>query len=189
MSVMDFVGKKVDFRRKGFSSSEVLLSLLAIGIVIAIFTSLNNFGGVKTQEQKVKLDKFENAIVSVQRSLVNNPEVSAQKACDVEFLKNYYLENLSNSKELDDFQINSTNVKAIKVDGYGVLAILPNADNNYCKEMWEKDELNVSNPPVAFVALLNSIPVSLETYFKNSNTTPLPPVPKTDTSLNTSIIL
>ena len=150
-------------RRSGFTVAEVLLSLFAIGAVIAIFTSLNNFQGVKNEEYNTKMNRFEKVVADIQNSMRNNPEVSAEKACDANFLANYYLDNLDGATKLSDYKVNDKNVTAINIPGYGVLAILPNSDNGYCKEEWDNENLNISNPPVAFIAI--SEEVASERYY------------------------
>ena len=43
-----------------------------------------------------------------------------------------------------DYEINGTSVAAIEINGYGILAFLPNTteDGNYCVKHWNDEEIN-----------------------------------------------
>ncbi len=138
-------------RKFARSMSELLIAVVVLGVIVALLIALNNAAGTKYAAATAKKTQFESTIGDIQKAMIGDSSITPQVACNATALRNYYISNLSGATAIDYF-LDGKKVAALRIPGYGILAIVPN-EQGFCEREWQADTLNPNEPPVALVAI------------------------------------
>ena len=121
--------------KKGFSLSETLIAIGAIGCIIVLAIAMFNFGNFKTNTMALKENKIQSALKSATLSIIGNKDkITVTQACDPVAMRDLYLSRLMEAHAVSDINVNGKNLPALKIEGYGVLAFESSAT---CAVDWD----------------------------------------------------
>ena len=119
-------------KKRGFSLSETMIVIGIVGFIIALAVGMFNMSSFKNETLAAKQAKMESAIRTATMSIVSNGKISAEQACNAEYMRDKYAEKL-NGEAIDNVTVNGNEVKAISIKDYGIVAFESAAN---CTTTW-----------------------------------------------------
>ncbi len=141
-------------RKKGFSLTETIVTILVLGCIVGMAISLFALNGVKVNSIEAKQTKLSAALKAATMSILSDETLTANKACNVENMRDLYAAKIANATVLDEgIIVNGTQMPAIQVEDYGVLAF---ESSTTCEADWHASGGAIYNTGITGGAIYNT---------------------------------